>query len=134
MTAENPNGLTHLDASGAARMVDVGAKPVTHRIAIAGAFVEMAPATLAMIVAGEAPKGDVLATARVAGIMAAKRTSDLIPLCHPLALTRVTMGEYRDVPETRAVLTDAMTTSTPMLIARSTSAGRRGSRSYSPQG
>jgi len=87
MTAENPNGLTHLDASGAARMVDVGAKPVTHRVAIAGAFVEMAPATLAMIVAGEAPKGDVLATARVAGIMAAKRTSDLIPMCHPLGIT-----------------------------------------------
>ena len=87
MTAENPSGLTHLDAAGAAHMVDVGDKPVTHRVAVAGAFVEMAPATLAMIVAGTAPKGDVFTTARVAGIMAAKRTSDLIPMCHPLAIT-----------------------------------------------
>ena len=79
--------LTHLDETGAARMVDVGDKPVTHRMAVAGAFVEMAPATLDMIVAGAAPKGDVLATARVAGIMAAKRTSDLIPMCHPLGIT-----------------------------------------------
>ena len=87
MSAEKPLGLTHLDATGAARMVDVGDKPVTHRVAVAGAFVEMAPATLDMIVAGTAPKGDVLATARVAGIMAAKRTSDLIPMCHPLGIT-----------------------------------------------
>ena len=87
MTDDNPTSLTHLDQTGAARMVDVGDKPVTHRVAVAGAFVEMAPETLAMIVAGTAPKGDVLATARVAGIMAAKRTSDLIPMCHPLGIT-----------------------------------------------
>jgi cyclic pyranopterin monophosphate synthase len=85
--SEKPTGLTHLDATGAARMVDVGDKPVTHRVAVAGAFVEMAPETLEMIVAGTAPKGDVLATARIAGIMAAKRTSDLIPMCHPLGIT-----------------------------------------------
>ncbi len=87
MVAENPGKLTHLDESGAARMVDVADKPVTHRIAVAGAFVEMAPATLELIVSGKAPKGDVLATARIAGIMAAKRTADLIPMCHPLPIT-----------------------------------------------
>ena len=68
-------------------MVDVAGKPVTHRVAVAEAFVEMPPETLALIVTGTAPKGDVLAVARVAGIMAAKRTSELIPLCHPLPLT-----------------------------------------------
>ena len=87
MPAENPGRLTHLDESGAARMVDVADKPVTHRVAVAGAFVEMAPATLDLIESGNAPKGDVLATARIAGIMAAKRTADLIPMCHPLAIT-----------------------------------------------
>jgi len=80
--------LTHLDASGHAHMVDVGGKPSTVRVAVAEAFISMAPETLVLIVEGRAPKGDVLATARIAGIMAAKRTSDLIPLCHPLALTR----------------------------------------------
>ena len=70
-------------------MVDVGAKPATHRIAIAQGRIVMNPATLAIILAGNAKKGDVLGIARVAGIMAAKKTSDLIPLCHPLALTRV---------------------------------------------
>lgn len=72
-------------------MVDVAGKPVTHRRAVATAFVRMKPATLAMIVEGRAPKGDVVAVARVAGIMAAKRTSDLIPLCHPLPLTHATV-------------------------------------------
>lgn len=81
--------LTHLDESGAARMVDVAGKAVTHRRAVAGGFIRMAPATLAMIVEGRAPKGDVFATARIAGIMAAKRTADLVPMCHPLALTHV---------------------------------------------
>jgi cyclic pyranopterin phosphate synthase len=79
--------LTHVDGHGAARMVDVADKAVTHRRAIATAIVHMRPETLAMIVEGRAPKGDVFAVARVAGIMAAKRTSDLIPLCHPLSLT-----------------------------------------------
>ena len=82
-------GLTHLDAEGRARMVDVGSKDETERIAIAGGTVLMEAATLALIQSGQAPKGDVLAAARLAGIMAAKRTPDLIPLCHPLALSAV---------------------------------------------
>ena len=82
-------GLTHFDAAGAARMVDVGDKPATSRLAVARGAVRMAPATLALVREGRAAKGDVLGVARLAGIMAAKRTADLIPLCHPLALTRV---------------------------------------------
>jgi cyclic pyranopterin monophosphate synthase len=81
--------LTHFDAQGQAHMVDVGAKPATHRIAVATGRIEMQPETLALIEAGTAKKGDVLGIARIAGIMAAKKTSDLIPLCHPLALTHV---------------------------------------------
>jgi cyclic pyranopterin phosphate synthase len=83
--------LTHLDETGAARMVDVSAKPATLREAQARGRVVMAPATAALIREGAAAKGDVLATARLAGIMAAKRTADLIPLCHPLALSAVTV-------------------------------------------
>lgn len=82
-------GLTHFDAAGAARMVDVGDKPATSRLAVARGAVRMEPATLALVREGRAAKGDVLGVARLAGIMAAKRTADLIPLCHPLALTRV---------------------------------------------
>ncbi|SKB45265.1 cyclic pyranopterin monophosphate synthase MoaC [Sphingopyxis flava] len=82
---------THLDETGAAHMVDVGAKPATERRAVAGGRIRMAEAALAAIRTGNMPKGDVLSTARIAGIMAAKRTADLIPLCHPLALTRVTV-------------------------------------------
>jgi cyclic pyranopterin phosphate synthase len=81
--------LTHFDAQGQAHMVDVGAKPATHRVAVACGRIEMLPATLALIESGTAKKGDVLGIARIAGIMAAKKTSELIPLCHPLALTRV---------------------------------------------
>ena len=81
--------LTHLDERGAARMVDVSEKDVTHREATAESFVVMKPETLELIVSGTMPKGDVFATARIAGILAAKRTSELIPLCHPLALTSV---------------------------------------------
>jgi len=81
--------LTHFDAQGQAHMVDVAAKAATHRIGVAGGCIQMQPATLAIIESGNAKKGDVLGIARVAGIMAAKKTSDLIPLCHPLALTRV---------------------------------------------
>lgn len=81
--------LSHLDASGTATMVDVGDKSVTTRTARAQAYVHMASETLAAIVAGNAPKGDVLGTARIAGILAAKRTHELIPLCHPLLLTKV---------------------------------------------
>ena len=81
--------LTHFDGQGQAHMVDVAAKSATHRIAVAQGRIAMKPATLALILAGNAKKGDVLGIARIAGIMAAKKTSDLIPLCHPLALTRV---------------------------------------------
>lgn len=85
---DNPS-LTHLDDQGRARMVDVSAKPITPRRAVAEAVVTMAPSTLKAITAGSLPKGDVFATARIAGIQAAKRTSDLIPLCHPLPVDAV---------------------------------------------
>ncbi len=85
----DPPALTHLDAAGRARMVDVGGKAVTVREATARGRVTMQPETLRLIVDGHVPKGDVLAVARVAGIMAAKRTPDLIPLCHPLPLSAV---------------------------------------------
>ena len=80
--------LSHLGRDGSARMVDVGAKPVTHRIALAEAVVKMAPATARAVREGKGKKGNVLETARLAGIQGAKRTSDLIPLCHPIALTK----------------------------------------------
>jgi cyclic pyranopterin phosphate synthase len=80
---------THLDETGAAHMVDVGAKPAAQRRAVAGGRIAMSPEALEAIRSGNAPKGDVLSTARIAGIMAAKRTADLIPLCHPLALTKI---------------------------------------------
>jgi cyclic pyranopterin phosphate synthase len=83
-----PSGLTHLDSRGQAVMVDVAAKSPTHRRAVASAVVRMKKATARRIGSGSVPKGDVLATARLAGIMAAKRTAELIPLCHPLAITR----------------------------------------------
>ncbi len=82
-------GLSHIDARGRARMVDVSAKPDTEREAIARGTVRMKPETLAMIQAGGVPKGDVIGTARLAGVMAAKRTHELIPLCHPLLLTDI---------------------------------------------
>lgn len=83
------DGLTHLDAAGAARMVDVSPKPDTVRVARATGAIRMQPATLAAVLGGTTPKGDVLAVARVAAIMGAKRTPELIPLCHPVALTGV---------------------------------------------
>src|SRR5258708_5650272 len=85
------SGLTHFDREGRALMVDVSGKDETARIAVAGGTVTMLPETLALIMAGGVKKGDVLAVARLAGIMAAKRTPDLIPLCHPLALSAVTV-------------------------------------------
>jgi cyclic pyranopterin phosphate synthase len=81
--------LPHLDAQGRAHMVDVGEKPATHRIAVAEAFVSMKPSTLALLEKGALEKGDALAVARIAGIQGAKRTSELVPLAHPLALTHV---------------------------------------------
>jgi len=94
--------LTHFDAQGRAHMVDVGAKPNTHRVAVARGRITMKPETLRLIEEGKASKGDVLGIARIAGIQGAKKTSDLIPLCHPLALTRVTVDFELD-PATSAV-------------------------------
>ena len=91
--------LSHLNARGEAHMVDVSDKTVTSRSATAVGFVTMAPSTLVMILDSTAPKGDVLATARIAGIMGAKKTSDLIPLCHPLALSKVTVDFTPDRAE-----------------------------------
>lgn len=85
----SPSPLTHFDAQGQAHMVDVAAKDVTHRVARATGVIRMQPATLALIAQGSAKKGDVIGVARIAAIQAAKRTSDLIPLCHPLPITRV---------------------------------------------
>ena len=93
--------LTHFDERGAARMVDVGAKDSTHRIAVAGGSIRMLPATLALVRSGTAKKGDVLGVARIAGIQAAKRTSDLIPLCHPVPLTSVAIEFTLDEPASR---------------------------------
>lgn len=94
--------LSHFDGAGQAHMVDVGAKAQTHRVAIAAGTIRMQAATLALIQSGTAKKGDVLGIARIAAIMAAKRTSDLIPLCHPLALTKVSVAFDID-PEAAAV-------------------------------
>jgi cyclic pyranopterin monophosphate synthase len=90
-TRPDPAVFTHFDAHGQAHMVNVAGKAATHRVAIASGRIRMQPATAALIASGNAQKGDVLGIARVAGIMAAKKTSDLIPLCHPLALTRVAL-------------------------------------------
>jgi cyclic pyranopterin monophosphate synthase len=83
--------LTHFDAKGSAHMVDVGAKPSTHRVAVASGRIAMQPATLRLIAAGRAKKGDVLGVARIAAVQAAKRAAELIPLAHPIALTRVSV-------------------------------------------
>lgn len=91
--------LTHFNAQGQAHMVDVATKDATHRIAVARGSIVMKPATLMLILQGNAKKGDVLGIARVAGIMAAKKTSDMIPLCHPLALTRVAL-DFETAPAT----------------------------------
>jgi cyclic pyranopterin phosphate synthase len=101
--------LTHFDEQGQAHMVDVGAKASTHRVAVATGAIQMLPATLALVQSGTAKKGDVLGIARIAGIQGAKRTADLIPLCHPLALTRVAVSF--DIPSTAAV---------PTIVCRAT--------------
>ncbi|MGH8491857.1 MAG: cyclic pyranopterin monophosphate synthase MoaC [Moraxellaceae bacterium] len=98
MSTRKPS-LTHLDEHGAARMVDVGEKAVTQRSASAEALVRMRPETLALIVDGKMPKGDVFAVARIAGIQAAKKTSDLIPLCHPLMLSSVKVELVAEAPD-----------------------------------
>ena len=104
------NPLTHLDPSGRARMVDVGAKGVTDRRAVARAVVQMAPETAAAVARGDAPKGDVLGTARLAGIQAAKRTAELIPLCHVLPLSFAGVeGEVDEAAGTVTLLAEART-------------------------
>jgi cyclic pyranopterin monophosphate synthase len=105
--------LTHLDSAGRARMVDVGDKPATERRAVAQAVVRVSPETAGKVLAGDAPKGDVLGVARIAGIQAAKRTSELIPLCHPLALTFVRVEGSVDVSDGRIVLTAEARTTGP---------------------
>ena len=95
------HNLTHFDASGQAHMVDVGKKSSTERKAIAGGYIEMEPETLKLIIEGHHKKGDVLGIARVAGIMATKRTADLIPLCHPLSLTHVSIEFDIDAQKNR---------------------------------
>ena len=103
--------LSHVNEAGEAHMVDVSDKPVTARTAIAEGFVAMKPETLALLNRGDAPKGDVLATARIAGIMAAKRTHELIPLCHPLALAKVTVDlETNSGPPGVRVVAEVKTT------------------------
>jgi len=97
--------LTHVDDHGTARMVDVGDKPATDRRAVARAIVRMSPATAAKVLAGDAPKGDVLGTARIAGILAAKRTGELIPLCHPLGLDHVDLDAVVDAAAGTVTLT-----------------------------
>ena len=89
MPQKTPDTLSHFDAQGQAHMVDVSTKDITSRIATAAAWIKMSPETLAQVTAGTAKKGDVLGIARIAGIQGAKKTSDLIPLCHPLAITKV---------------------------------------------
>jgi cyclic pyranopterin monophosphate synthase len=100
-------GLSHINAKGEATMVDVGEKASTTRTAVAEGYIYMSPDTLRLIEAGDAPKGDVIATARIAGIMAAKKTHELIPLCHPLGLTKVAV-DFGRVPERHCVRVEAL--------------------------
>src|SRR5438105_13375051 len=108
-SSQDGPALTHIDATGEARMVDVSTKPATERTAVAEGRVIMSKATLALIVSGNAKKGDVLGTASVAGIMAAKCTSDLIPLCHPLALSTVTLEITPDKKLPRCIVPAVVT-------------------------
>ena len=103
------NSLTHLDEHGNARMVDVGGKAETARVAMASGRIRMRAEALAAIREGDVPKGDVLAAARIAGIMAAKKTADLIPLCHPLSLDAVTVDFTFEDQAVRAIATASLT-------------------------
>lgn len=109
----NDSELTHLDAAGRARMVDVGAKPDTERRAVARAVVRVSAQTARAVRGGDAPKGDVLGVARIAGIQAAKRTSELIPLCHPLSLTFIGVEGSIDVDSGAVTLTAEVRTTGP---------------------
>ena len=114
--------LTHLDESGAARMVDVGGKPATQRRAVASGRITMSAEALAAIREGNAPKGDVLGTARIAGIMAAKRTGELIPLCHPLGLEAVNIDFAYEEGAIRATATASLTGRTGVEMEAMTAA------------
>jgi len=105
--------LTHFDASGQAHMVDVGGKEASHRVAVASGRIRMAPATAALIESGQAHKGDVLGVARIAAIQGAKRTAELIPLCHPLALTRIAVDFTLDAPAGAVTCTATVETHGP---------------------
>jgi cyclic pyranopterin phosphate synthase len=109
--------LTHFDSQGQAHMVDVGSKASTHRIAVAQGRIEMLPATLELIESGNAKKGDVLGIARIAGIQGSKRTSELIPLCHPIALTRVAV-ELSAVPAGKGGLSHVLCTATAETVGQ----------------
>lgn len=115
-------GLTHLDEQGAARMVDVGNKPATARSATATGRIRMATAALAALWGGSGPKGDALAAARIAGIMAAKKTAELIPLCHPLALDAVTVDFAREENAIRVTATASLTGRTGVEMEAMTAA------------
>ena len=114
--------LTHLDSDGAAHMVDVGGKPATARRAVASGRITMSPEALAAIREGNAPKGDVLGTARIAGIMAAKRTGELIPLCHPLGLDAVNIEFAYEADAIRATATASLTGKTGVEMEAMTAA------------
>jgi len=116
------SSLTHIDEEGRARMVDVGGKPETHRVAIASGRIRMSGETLAAIRTGNAPKGDVLGTARIAGIMAAKKTAELIPMCHPLALDAVTVDFTFEEDAVRATATASLTGKTGVEMEAITAA------------
>lgn len=103
--SEDRSGLTHLDEQGSARMVDVGGKDVTGRVAVAGCRVELSAETARLLAAGDLPKGDARAVARIAGIQAAKRTPELLPLCHQVALTSVDVEVEVDVEQAVATVT-----------------------------
>ena len=113
MTAPSTSPLTHFDAQGQAHMVDVGAKAAARRVAVASGHIQMLPETLSLIAQGHARKGDVLGVARLAGSMGAKRTADLIPLCHPIALTRVTVDFEIQAEQQRVVCTASAETVGP---------------------
>ena len=116
------NGLTHLDENGAARMVDVSAKPETARSATAEGRIRMRTAALEAMLAGDGPKGDALATARIAGIMAAKKTGELIPLCHPLGLESVTIEFDRESDAIRVTAKAGLTGRTGVEMEAMTAA------------
>jgi cyclic pyranopterin phosphate synthase len=112
-SANTPDDLTHFNAQGQAHMVDVAAKAHTHRSALAGGYIQMLPATFERVRAGDSKKGDVLGIARIAGIMASKQTGNLIPLCHPLSLTHVSVEFELDAEQSRVMCTARAETTGP---------------------